>query len=236
MTAITLNLDGRLVSTSGEATLLEVATENGILLPTLCHLDGLEEVGSCRLCLVHVGKRLLPACCTKATEGMEVRTQSEELSVYRRMIVELLMAERNHICSVCVVNGHCELQDLAASLGVDHVRFDYLSPQWSVDLTHERFGLDHNRCILCTRCVRVCDAIEGAHTWDIAGRGTHSWVTADLNVPWGEAISCTSCGKCVQACPVGALFRQGSSVGSMEHDRNGLIRLIAAREKREWSE
>ena len=77
------------------------------------------------------------------------------------MIVELLFAERNHVCSVCVANNHCELQDLAISLGVDHVRFDYLNPSCEVDLSHPRFGIDHNRCVLCTRCVRACDEIEG---------------------------------------------------------------------------
>ena len=103
------------------------------------------------------------------------------------MIVELLLAERNHICSVCVANGHCELQDLAAAAGMDHVRFEYQYPLLPVDVSHERFGIDHNRCILCTRCVRVCDEIEGAHTWDVAGRGRNSRVITDLNQPWGEA-------------------------------------------------
>ena len=87
------------------------------------------------------------------------------------MILELLLAERNHVCSVCVANGHCELQDQAAAAGVDHVRYEYQYPLLPVDVSHERFGVDHNRCVLCTRCVRACDEIEGAHTWDVAGRG-----------------------------------------------------------------
>ena len=103
---------------------------------------------------------------------MDVRTDTERLREYRRMIVELLLAERNHVCSVCVANGHCELQDQAAEQGMDHVRFEYQFPRCRWTLSHDRFGIDHNRCILCTRCVRVCDEIEGAHTWDVAGRGT----------------------------------------------------------------
>ena len=103
-----------------------------------------------------------------------VRTDTPALKAHRKLIVELLFAERNHICSVCVLNGACELQDLAAELGVDHIRLKPQYPKLPVDLSHERFGLDHNRCILCTRCVRVCDEVEGAHTWDVAGRGRNS--------------------------------------------------------------
>jgi bidirectional [NiFe] hydrogenase diaphorase subunit len=167
-------------------------------------------------------------------EGMEVNTASDRLREYRRMIVELLFAERNHICSVCVANGHCELQDLAVELGVDHVRYDYLNPSCAVDVTHERFGIDHNRCVLCTRCVRVCDEVEGVHTWDVSGRGTDARVITDLNQPWGASATCTSCGKCVQACPTGALFRQGSTVAGMEKDKAKLAFLMTARGKKQW--
>ena len=119
---------------------------------------------------------------------MDVRTDTERLRDYRKMIVELLLAERNHICSVCVANGNCELQDIAIALGVDHVRYDYLNPKCEVDVSHDRYGMDHNRCILCTRCVRVCDEVEGAHTWDVAGRGTRARVITDLQQPWGNSI------------------------------------------------
>ena len=125
------------------------------------------------------------------------------------MILELLFAERNHVCSVCVANGDCELQSLAHTLGMTHVEIPYQYPQLPVDASHERFTVDHNRCILCTRCVRVCAEIEGAHTWDVMGRGVDSLVITDLNQPWGDSETCTSCGKCVQVCPTGALFEKG---------------------------
>ena len=236
MAVKTLTIDGKLISAREGETILTAAREAGIAIPTLCHLDGLSEVGACRLCLVEIGHsaKLQPACVTRVTEGMEITTDSEQLREYRQMIVELLFAERNHVCSVCVANGHCELQDLAVAVGMDHVRYDYLAPACAVDISHDRFVVDHNRCVLCTRCVRVCDEIEGAHTWDVAGRGTNARVIIDLNQSWGSSQTCTSCGKCVQACPAGAIVRQGASVAEMERDRTRLASLVTAREKKQW--
>jgi bidirectional [NiFe] hydrogenase diaphorase subunit len=235
MTVHTLTIDDKLVSAREHETVLEAARDAGISIPSLCHFDGLTDVGACRLCLVEIRDRgrLQPACATRVVEGMVIRTDTEDLRHYRRTILELLFAERNHVCSVCVANGHCELQDLAIAAGMDHVDLDYLDPDCRVDLSHERFGLDHNRCILCTRCVRTCDEIEGVHTWDVAGRGTLARVITDMNQPWGTSSTCTSCGKCVMACPTGALFHLGDTVAGLEHDRSRLTGLIDARRRRQ---
>jgi len=210
----TLIIDEQEVSARRGQTILEVARENEINIPTLCHLDGLSDVGACRLCVVEIkgSNKLFPACVTSIYEGMEVTTDSERLRKHRRMILELLFAERNHICSVCVSNGHCELQSLAQNLGLTHVRLPYRNPALKVDASHERFTVDHNRCVLCTRCVRACAEVEGAHVWDVMGRGIDSVVITDLNDDWGKS-TCTKCGKCVQVCPTGALFDK-SKVGT----------------------
>jgi bidirectional [NiFe] hydrogenase diaphorase subunit len=231
----TLVIDGRDVSATPDQTILGVAREHGIFIPSLCHLTGLHSVGACRMCVVEVkgSKKLTPACTTVIDEGMEVTTDSERLQNYRRTILELLFSERNHICSVCVSNGNCELQSLAQKLNMTHVHFPYLYPKLAVDASHERFVIDHNRCILCSRCVRVCDEIEGAHTWDMMGRGIDCRVITDLSQPWGSSDTCTSCGKCVHVCPTGALSEKGKSVAEMSKRRQFLpyLTLMRGRER-----
>jgi bidirectional [NiFe] hydrogenase diaphorase subunit len=230
----TLKIEDKDVTAVEGQSILEVARENGIHIPTLCQVDGLSEIGACRICVVEVKgiPKLLPACTTEATEGMEVIVNSERLAKYRKMIVEFLFVERNHICAVCVSNGHCELQDMARSLGLDHISQPYRYPKATTDASHERFAIDHNRCILCTRCVRVCDEIEGAHTKDVQGRGVMARIINDLAEPWGDSQTCTSCGKCVHVCPTGALFEKGKSVAEMHKRRQFLPYLTLMREGR----
>lgn len=237
MTVKTLKINDIDVSARQGESILQVAKENDIFIPTLCELEGLSSVGACRLCLVEISGRrgLHPACVTEVTEGMEVYTETPQLHNYRRMILEMLFVENNHVCAVCISNGHCDLQSLAAKVGMDHTNLDYRNPNRYLDLSHDRFGFDANRCVLCTRCVRVCDEIEGAHTWDVFGRGIKSHVITDLDQPWGESDTCTSCGKCVQVCPTGSLFEKGKSAAEMVKRREFLPYLKTMRETKNGS-
>ena len=211
----TLLIDGNDVSARADQTILDAARENDVPIPTLVpsrrieRSRGLPAVPGGTEGLESIATRLRDAGrrghgCYHAFAAPREVPPHDSGTALRRAQSRLL---------VCVSNNMCQLQDLAKEHGVTNVRFPYRFPKLSVDVSHERFAMDHNRCILCTRCVRVCNEIEGAHTWDVLGRGVNSLLISDLEQPWGSSETCTSCGKCVQVCPTGALFDK-SKVGS----------------------
>jgi bidirectional [NiFe] hydrogenase diaphorase subunit len=217
---IKLKIDNQEVTVPEGTMILHASRALGINIPTLCYLDGLQGYGGCRLCMVeiHGSPKLFAACVTPVGMGMEVVTQSDKLKEYRKLALQIILAERTHICSVCVANNACELQKLANELGVDHSMFQR---EWSgnpVDSTHNFLVIDRNRCILCTRCIRVCDQVEGVHTLDLKLRGKDSQVIVDLDDQWATSKSCTSCRKCAKVCPVGAIYVEGESLADTKDE------------------
>lgn len=212
MAEITLTINGRQVKGSEGLTILEVCRANGIDLPTLCHYDGLTDVAACRLCLVEIEgeRRPMPACTYPVRDGLVVQTHTERLEKYRRLILELMFTEKNHLCAQCVASGECELQALAYRYQMDSLRYPLSWPSLPVDSVNKYIVVDHNRCILCGRCIRACDEFAGIHTLDFGYRGWRDRVVADLGQPLGES-SCISCGACFQVCPTGAIFSKVSA-------------------------
>ncbi len=212
MKEITLTINGKQVKGREGDTVLEVCEANNIYVPTLCHLKGLTDVGACRMCVVDIEKerRPVPACTYPARDGLVVQTHNENLEKYRRLILELMFTERNHLCAQCVASGDCELQSLAYEYQMDNVRYPYSWPALPLDSVNDYLVIDHNRCILCGRCIRTCDEIVGVHTLDFGHRGWKDAVIADLDQPLG-ASSCISCGACFQVCPTGAIFSKNSA-------------------------
>jgi len=211
---VKLRIDGKDIEAQENTTILKAAQDNGIKIPRLCYLEGLTSYGGCRMCLVEIkgSPKLFVSCSTPVGNGLEVTTDSPRLREYRWMALQLLLSERTHICSVCVANNSCELQSLANEFGVDHVRFEREWPSLRIDSTHSFLVIDRNRCILCTRCIRVCDEIEGVHTLDLMLRGNNSQVIIDLNDDWDRSSTCTSCRKCAKVCPVGAIYVEGEAL------------------------
>ncbi len=207
MNEINLTINGRQVKGKKGDTVLEVCQANGIDVPTLCHLDGLSDVGACRMCVVEIEKerRPVPSCTYPARDGLVVKTDTEQLEKYRRQILELLFTERNHFCMFCEQSGDCELQKLAYRYQMDNVRYPYTFPSLSVDSLSDYLVIDHNRCVLCGRCVRACNEVAASRTLDFSHRGWKTLIAADMEQSLGES-SCLLCGACVQACPTGAIF------------------------------
>jgi NADH dehydrogenase/NADH:ubiquinone oxidoreductase subunit G len=219
MSEITLTVNGKKVKGEKGNTVLEVCQANGIDVPTLCHLAGLSDVGACRMCVVEIEKerRPVPSCTYPARDGLVVQTNTERLEKYRRQILELIFTEHNHFCMFCEASGDCELQKLAYRYQMDNVRYPYTFPSLSVDSLSDYLVIDHNRCILCGRCVRACSEIAAGYTLNFSHRGWKEAVSADLEQPLGES-SCLSCGACVQACPTGAIFSKLSLYKGSEEE------------------
>ena len=218
---VMLEIDGRPVSVPAGTSIIRAAIQSGVNIPKLCSTDSLEAFGSCRLCLVEIdGRRGTPASCTTPVEpGMIVRTQSPKLAKLRRGVMELYISDHPLDCLTCPANGDCELQDMAGVVGLREVRYGYdganhLSAQ--KDESNPYFTFDPSKCIVCSRCVRACEEVQGTFALTIEGRGFESKVSAG-GKDFLES-ECVSCGACVQACPTATLMEKSViAKGLAEH-------------------
>lgn len=206
---ITIEVNNRKVEANPGEMLLTTLRRVGIHVPTLCNIDGLFPTGACRLCVVEVEGRpnLLPSCATPVTEGMKVLTHSPRAVRSRKTIIELLLADHPDDCLYCVRNGNCQLQSLAEELGVRERRYAGERGEHRVDLSSASLVRDPAKCILCGKCVRVCEEIQGVAAIDFINRGSKSRVGTAFDQGLNVS-SCINCGQCVMVCPTGALREQ----------------------------
>ena len=211
METISLTIDGVIVTVDKGSTVLEAAQQAGIYIPTLCWDSDLKPFGACRLCIVEIESiRGLPtSCTTPATDGMVVHTDTPQVNAVRRTAVELLLADHPAECLTCPKNQHCNLQLVAAYMGIDKERFRRTTRDLPLDDSNPFFVRDLNKCILCGICVRTCDEILGVGAIDFAFRGYGSEIATFNHKPIFHS-NCVSCGECVVRCPTGALVPKKS--------------------------
>jgi formate dehydrogenase major subunit len=206
---INFSIDGKEIFVDEGTTILEAAQQHGIHIPTLCHHNALSNYGGCRMCIVEVdgSPKLAASCVTPVRKGIQVVTSNDYILECRRTILEYVFAERNHNCMFCPQSGDCELQKLAYELQMDHLTVSFSFNKFPTDVTSAYMAIDHNRCILCGRCVRACKEIAGASVLNFQNRGPKSLIGMDLSET-REASTCYGCGICVQVCPTGAMVNR----------------------------
>src|ERR1700735_4173182 len=219
---VTLTIDGASVTVPEGTSIMRAAMELGTKIPKLCATDMLDAFGSCRLCLVEIdGRPGTPASCTTpVANGMAVRTQTDKLKRLRKGVMELYISDHPLDCLTCSANGDCELQDMAGAVGLREVRYGYdgaKHPNPGLDDSNPYFTYEPGKCIVCSRCVRACEEVQGTFALTIAGRGFGSVVSPGMEESFFSS-ECVSCGACVQACPTATLNEKSViEIGTPEH-------------------
>src|SRR5689334_8445202 len=210
--AVTVEIDGRAVTVPEGTSVMRAAALASRDIPKLCATDTLKAFGSCRLCLVEIeGRRGFPASCTTpVADGMKVRTESPKLTQLRRNVMELYVSDHPLDCATCPANGHCELQTMAERLDITSTRYGLAGSNHQhgeLDASNPYFQFDQSLCIVCSRCVRACDEVQGTFALTMQGRGFESQLVASAHEPFVHS-ECVSCGQCVETCPTGALIEK----------------------------
>ena len=211
---VNLTIDGKQISVKENTTIMEAADQNGITIPSLCYLKGINEIAACRVCVVELeGKeRLITACNNIAEEGMVVYTNSPKVRNHRRNTVELILSQHDCLCVTCMRSGNCSLQKIANDLDILEIPFkkELEHQPWNKNFPLIR---DSAKCIKCMRCIQVCDKVQGLNIWDLEGTGSRTTVNVSGHKTIEES-DCSLCGQCITHCPVGAL-RERSDTGKV---------------------
>lgn len=215
-------IDGKVCFAEEGKQLVEAAKENGIYIPTLCNYTGIPPKGSCRICTVLINNRPMTACTTKVTDNMDIKLSDPGLENFRKAVIELLFAEGNHFCPSCEKSGNCELQALAYRYKILSPEFPYFFPKREIEAWHPKLLKDHNRCILCKRCIRGIKNEEGKSIFAYGKRGENLQINIDTET--SKNISDELAKKAMEICPVGAIIFKGTGfkipIGERQFDTN----------------
>lgn len=218
---IKIIIDGQEVITEKGKTILEVARENNIFIPTLCHFKGADPKANCRVCTIKIHNRMMTSCTTPAADGMEIENNTAELNDIRKSIIELLFVSGNHFCPTCEKSGDCELQALAYRYQMMVPRFPYDFPQKKVDSSNSKILKEQNRCISCKRCIKTIKDVQGRHYFAFRNRGNKIEVVLDPDL--GMHISDELALTAMKNCPVGSIIFKGKGfekpIGTRKYDK-----------------
>ena len=228
----TITIDDRMITFEDGQTIMDAAQAAGIYIPHLCHNPAFKPHGSCRVCTVEVNGRYSTACTLPAATGLQVRSDTEEITALRQSLVQMLFVEGNHICPACEKSGACQLQAVAYYIGMLEPHFTHFFPQRPIDASHSQVAIDFNRCILCELCVRASREIDGKNVFAISGRGLKSRLVVNSSSgDLGDSDFAVT-DKAAQVCPVGAILpkHQGYAVplGKRLYDRKSIDKVADA--------
>jgi len=218
---VKFKIDGKECSADKGLNLVEAAKQNGIYIPTLCHLEGVKPAGSCRICNVKINGRFMTACTTPVADGMEVENSTQDIQELRKIIVETLFVSGNHYCPACEKSGCCELQALGYKFTMLVPRFPYAFEPKEVDAESTKLYIDRNRCILCKRCVRSIKTKDGKSIFAIKGRGHKAMINIDHEL--ASQMTDEEATAAMDTCPVGSILKKErgyfTPIGSRKYDK-----------------
>ncbi|MDH7493334.1 MAG: 2Fe-2S iron-sulfur cluster-binding protein [Candidatus Saccharicenans sp.] len=202
---IKFTIDGKECQAEAGQTIYEAAVANGVYIPVLCHFEGLKPVGSCRICSVRVNGRWMASCTQPVTPGLVIENDVPEVEEYRKAIIEMLFVEGNHFCPACEKSGNCELQALAYRYQIMVPQFPYLFPKKEIE-AFPKFLLEHNRCVLCQRCLRAVQTKDGKKIFALKNRSGRVRINVDKKL--AARLTEEEAQKAMEVCPVGAILKK----------------------------